>query len=126
MAIRPNPILSLGSQATIDRLLAGQMADVCTVQRQATQRGVSGAQVTAWGTTAVVPCKVATPGRAPVENVAGARYGPQADYEITVPRDTDIRSTDRILVNGRALDVIFAPLATSFAFVLRVAARATS
>jgi len=126
MAIRPNPILPAGAVASIDRLLAGQMADTCVIRRPSGARGASGAPSGAETTVATAPCLVRVPGRAPTEAVAGGRYGPQADYEVVVPRGTDVRSSDTIAVNGRTLDVIFAPLASSFGFTLTVAAKATS
>lgn len=106
---RPNPLVPAGAVAVIDRTLGRMRTDVCTVQRRGSTRDAGGALVSAMGTVAILDCQVTAPGRTATERVTGPRFGVEADYEIRVPRNADVRSGDQILVNGqRRLDVVYA------------------
>lgn len=122
----PNPLLSAGAVATIDRLQARMMTDVCTIQRLGSTRASGGALVEAYATVATLPCRVSASARMAVETLTGGRYGPEADYEVLVSRAADVRSTDRILVNDQTLNVVFAAVAASYGFLLKVLCKAAS
>lgn len=125
--IRPNPLIPSGGVAAIDRLQGRLMQDLCTIERKSATRDAGGALATGGYAAAFsVPCQVTTPGRTATERVAGGRFGPEADYEIRMPRDTEIGSDDRIAVNGQTMQVVYAPDAASFGFVLTVLAKVTS
>lgn len=126
MAIRPNVLIPAGGVAIVDRLLGRLRPDSCAIQRRSGGRSPGGAPTATFATVATVPCAVVVPGRTPGEGVAGGRFGPAADYEVRVPRDADVRSEDRIAVNGQTLEVTYAPTAASEGFELIVLAKAGS
>lgn len=125
MAIRPHPLIPAGGAAAVDRVLARTRPDVCTVQKPVATRSPGGAPVAGYATVAVVDCSVAVPGRTPVEAVAGGRLAAVGDYEVRLPRGTDVKSDFRILVNGKTLEVVDDRDAVSFGFQTIVVARAT-
>lgn len=125
MAIRPHPLIPAGGAAAVDRVLARTRGDVCTIQRPVTTRSPGGAPVAGFATVAVVDCAVALPGRTPVEGVSGGRYAATGDYEVRLPRGVVVHPDDRILVNGRTLEVVDDRDAVSYGFQTIVVAKAT-
>lgn len=125
--ITPNPLVPTGAVATVNRLLGRMRDDTCVIQRPTSGTDAGGAPIS--GYTPVdpdgVPCKVTTPGRAPVEAISGGRVVPLVDYEISLPPDTDVRNEDRIVVNGRTLYVVADRDAVSHGFELKVLVKAS-
>lgn len=124
MAPIPSPLLPAGAVAAIDRLLTGQRSSVCTIQRPASGVDFTGAPTGGFTTTAVAVCTVRAPGRMPIESVGGGRFGAVVDYEVAFAPDVDVKSNDRIVVNGRTLQVIADHDAASHGFQLKVLAKA--
>lgn len=124
--IAPNPLIPAGSVAPIDRLLARMRTDWCVVRRPSSSVDPGGAPISGgYETVASLDCQVATPGRIPTEAVGGGRFGPEADYEIRLPRWADVRSDDVIDVNARTLSVVYAPEPTH-GFERRVLVKAST
>lgn len=127
LVIRPNPLLPASAARNVDRLLRRMRQDLCVIERRGTGRDLGGAPATApFAVVQAVDCKVTIPGRAPLERVAGQQFGAEADYVITLPRDTQVENSDRITVNGLTLEVVYVPKAISYGFELKVQARASS
>ena len=104
---------------------AGVYPDTCVVQRLSGAKDRAGAQTNDWVTTATVACRVDAPARQPVEAVSGGRVGPIVDYDVFIwPRTTVVGSNDRILVNGRTLNVVATQDALSFFVDLKVSTKA--
>lgn len=109
--LQPPSILPQGAVRVIDKLLSRERRDTCTIQRPVSQEDAAGAQMeSAWYTVAVVDCEIGEPQGGSEAQIAG-RSGPEAPYAVSVPRSTDIRSSDRILPlrTGGVLEVIYAP-----------------
>ena len=125
MSPAPSPLLPAGAVATLDRITDRLMTDTCLVKRKSTARDVGGSRVTAYGVVAAVPCQVRSVNRAAVEAVVGGRYEPASDYEIVLPRGTDVHAEDRITRGDTTFEVVSAPDEASHALTLRVAVKAT-
>ncbi|MGE0541216.1 MAG: hypothetical protein AB7R89_13665 [Dehalococcoidia bacterium] len=124
MTITPNPLIPAGAQSVIAGLLQGQRNDSCVIQRPSSSTDGAGAPTGAVTTLPAVACQVRAPQRQPVESVGGARFAAVVDYEVRFPPDTDVRSEDLIVVNGRTLRVIADRDAISHGFELVVMTKA--
>ena len=126
MAIRPNPLVPAGAVVTIDRLLGRMREDWCVIRRKSPSQDAGGAPISGGFTTAAsVDCQVAASGRAAVERAFGGQFGPETEYVLKLPRDTDVRSDDQIIVNGKTLQVVADDDLKSYGFEVIVAAKAT-
>lgn len=122
--LRPNPLIPPGAVPVIDRLLTRQRTDVCTVQRPVSAVDASGAPLGGFGTVAVASCRVQPATRVAVEGVGGVRFAPVVDYVVSFWRLVDVRSEDRILVNGEHTLLVTAGAdAASYGFETRVSAK---
>lgn len=128
MTIKPySQYLEAADVVEIDAELALNRGDSCVIQRPGASRDPGGAPVSGGLTTvAVVDCQVKSSGRVAGERVFGAVFGPEADYVISLPRETDVRSDDLITVNGKTMQVTGEDEAKSYGFELIIAAKATS
>lgn len=111
--------LSVAEQDAIgDELYAaGLYPDTCVIQRQSGAVDAAGAQTNEWVTAETVACRVDAPSRQPVEVVSGGSVTPGVDYDVFLyPRSTVVHNTDRILVNGRTLNVVSDQDAVSIRF----------
>lgn len=96
---------------------AGLYPDTCVIQRQSGAVDAAGAQTNEWVTAETVACRVDAPSRQPGEGVSGGSVTPNVAYDVYLyPRSTEVRNTDRILVNGRVLGVDGDWEAASFRF----------
>lgn len=118
MAITPSPIIPAGGAATVAALLARLRDDTCVIERPAAGSDAGGAPAGGYVAVGSAPCRVTAPGRQPVERISGGRLVPLIDYEIRFPPDADVRSDDRIKVNGRTLYVVADRDAISHGFEL--------
>ena len=126
MALRPNPLVPAGAVATIDRLLGRMREDWCVIEEPSATRDKGGATISdGYSARASVPCQVVAAGRAAVERLFGGRFGPETDYIVKMPRDTAVSSDERIVVNGKTLQVVSDNDVQSYGFELIVATRAT-
>jgi hypothetical protein len=125
--ITPNPLIPAGANATISRLLGRMRDDTCVIQRKPVGFDAGGAPISGpYTAVASVDCRVVASGRTPVESISGGRVGPIADYEILMPPDTDVLSDDRIVVNGKTMEVVQDQDAISHGYQLRVLVKATT
>jgi hypothetical protein len=127
VAVKPyTQYLDAATIAEIDAELALNRGDSCVIQRKSGDLDAAGAPVSGGYTTvATVTCRVKSAGRVAGERAYGGQFGPEADYEITMPRDTDVRSDDQIVVNGKTMQVVGDDDAKSYGFELVVGAKAT-
>lgn len=124
MTISPHPALPTGAATVLAARLASYRTSTCVIQRAATTKDATGAPVGTFTTAATVACGVRAPQRQPVESVGGGRFAAVVDYEIRFAPDVDVRSEDRIVVNGETLRVIADDEAKSHGFELIVKAKA--
>lgn len=107
MTRQPPSILSAGAVSTIDTLLAGFRTSTCVIERNVGTKDKGGAKVDSWEAVgSPVPCKVKAPGRSPTEQALGGSITPMVDYEVKLPRNTEVHNDWRIQVNGRTLYVV--------------------
>lgn len=83
----------------------GALPDSCDVQRRTVTSDGAGGQTETWTTVATVPCRVAPSGGASEGIVANESAG-RAGFVVTVPSDTDVRGTDRLVIDDRQLEVV--------------------
>ncbi len=123
--LRPNPLIPSGAARVIDRFLTRQRTEVCTIQRPVAGVDASGAPIGGFGTVDVASCQVRPVTRLAAEGIGGARFGVVVDYVVSFWREVDVRSEDRILVNGteHTLLVTADSDAASFGFETRVSAK---
>lgn len=126
MALGRNPVVPAGPWNAASRLVARMRTTICVIERRTTGRDAGGAPVGGYAAIAKVACKVKAAGRMPVETVAGGRVGPVVDYEIAFPTATDVRSDDRIVVNGRTMEIISDRDAVSHGMQLNVLVKASA
>jgi hypothetical protein len=127
MAIKAPALVPAGANTVIHRTLGRLRPDWCVVKRQPTGVDAGGALVSGdYEAVASVQCRVVAPGRMPTETVTGGRFGPEADYEILMPVDVDVHSSDRITVNGETFEVLYPQNDISLGYQLRVFVKATS
>jgi len=123
MTIGTNPLIPTGAAAVVSRLLLRMRDDSCVISRPSTSKDATGAPSGGFTTAATVPCRVTSPGLQPVESVGGSRLAPVLTYEVRFAPDVDVRGSDRIVVNGRTLEVIGDRDAVSHGFELVVIAK---
>lgn len=126
MTILPHPALPPGAAATVSRRLTQFRTDLCVIERPNTGVSASGAPLGGYTAIAAVPCRVQASGRLPIESVYAERFGPVADYQISLAPGLEIRSDYRIAVNGKTMVVVADDDAKSNGFELKVLAKATS
>jgi hypothetical protein len=127
MPLQPNPYIPTDAVPDIDEALGFMRNAVCTIQRPGTARDAGGAPVSGvYGTVAVRDCRVIRGGTASNEYVLGGRFTGQADYEVRLPRDADVRNNDRILVDDVTLEVVAPPDVATHGLELIVPVSVTS
>ena len=124
MAITPHPALPTGAATVIAARLATYRNSTCVIQRPNSGLDATGAPNSGVTTVATVGCGVRAPQRQPIESVGGGRFAAVVDYEVRFAPDVDVRSEDRIVVNGETLRVIADDEAKSHGFELIVKAKA--
>lgn len=126
MTVRPNPFVPADAIPDIDAVLGQLRTDTCVIQRKSADFDPAGAPISGgFATVASVDCQVKGAGRVGVERVFGGQFGPEADYEITMPRETDVRGDDQIIVNGETMEVVSVDDAKSYGFEITVGVKAT-
>ena len=123
--IRPHPLIPAGTVATLDRLFTGLRQDTCVIERPSTSRDAGGAPVGTMTVTGGFPCTVRRPGRVGTERTAGARFGPDVDYEVLFDREVQVTTDDDLVVmrTGTRLRVVSVPDAESYGLQMIVGAK---
>lgn len=112
--------LTAGELTQIRDEMAASLPDTCTIRRVtpvATETG-------GWTETTVdtsVACRVAPLGSRDAQ-IAGA-MGYTSDHVVTLPAETDVRASDRIVWNGQTFEVNGPPRTRSEELVRRVYVR---
>ncbi len=79
--------------------------DVYTVSRATVVADNRGGRITTWSTVEAGVCKLNTSGVSPQERVIAERLGWDAVYSVSLPNDTLLTPADRLVVNGRTMEV---------------------
>lgn len=99
------------------------LPDTAAVWRLSASSDGRGGWVQAYALSAsAVPCRLAaTAGRNDAEQVIANRLGTNAPYVVTLAHDVDVRQTDRLVINGLTLEVVFVDDSRSDLVSVRVA-----
>jgi head-tail adaptor len=81
------------------------LPDSCTISRATIASDNAGGQTQSWATVATVACRLAPRLARPLESETSDRMQNATDWIITVPRGTDVRTDDRIVVGSRTFEV---------------------
>jgi len=126
MTITRNPLLSVGADAAIGRVLGKLRTDLCVIQRRSNGVDAGGAPVGTYTDLPAIECRVAPSGRVATERIFGQRFGPEMDYIIHLPRDIIVQSDDRIVASGATLQVVSGDSIKSHGNELLVAVKAST
>lgn len=98
------------------------MPDTCVILAAVNTADGQGGYETIWGTaTANVRCRI-DPGRKEMyERISGAQLAPFAWFQLTLPHDVTIGTSDRVVVNGETYNVINDDAGKSWQGTIRVA-----
>lgn len=97
------------------------MPDTCVILAPALASDGQGGQTITWGTAATKRCRI-DPGRKEMyERVTGAALQPYSWWQLTLPHDTVIEETYRVIVNGETYNVVNSDDDKSWQATLRVA-----
>ncbi|MCU0503877.1 MAG: head-tail adaptor protein [Anaerolineae bacterium] len=81
------------------------LVDTCLIKRATSTSDGVGGYTSTWTTTATVACRVA-PARSPAELHLAERVAAVQGWTITLPYNTDVLPTDRLMVGSRTFEVI--------------------
>lgn len=91
-----------GMRATLN----ASLPDTVQVSRATRTPDGGGGQSQVWATIATVPCRLTDQSPAPPQEIdIGARPGSIIRWTITMPAETDVLVTDRLLVGSRTFEV---------------------
>jgi head-tail adaptor len=100
-------MLSPGELASMRAEAEKTMAESCQIGRRAEVADGGGGKTVTWPTVATVKC-----GRAPLgqqgsgEHTQGDRVTPEAEWIMTLPHGTDVRTADRLTIGVAAYEVV--------------------
>lgn len=102
-------IVSTGRLERMRDVAERTMTDECAITRAVETRDNQGGVITDWDNpeiVATVACRVAPTDARAVEREVGGQIQPQSAWTVTVPAETDVRSTDRIESDGHTYHVV--------------------
>ena len=99
------PVLSPARLDALSDLLGRARPSVCTLRRQAAARDAGGATTGAWADAATVSCRVSASALRQGEGMLGGMAVAPAGYDVAMPRGTDVRAADRVVVGGKTLEI---------------------
>lgn len=121
----PQPSLSSAEIVAMRLVSDGPLPDVATVRRATESSDGEGGTTQTWSTIATIMCRVgvigATGGQTS-EEISGGQIAARSGIIITFQYNADVRSTDKVVVGGRTLEVI-EPLTHSYQVGLQVIAK---
>lgn len=99
-------MLSAADLAAMRATLTECLPDIAEVQRLTRVSDGMGGFTETWATVATVPCRLAPSGNTPVEQVVAERVTDRVLWTITLPAQTDVTATDRVVVGARTFEVV--------------------
>ncbi len=115
------PLLADDEIAAMRAAQAQTLPDTGTVQRKSASGDGKGGQTVSYANFATgVNCRLGRDAQAARPGVKGERIDTRIPWVITFAHDQDIRSTDRILIDGRTFEVINVEDHTEWMTALRV------
>ena len=81
------------------------MTNTATIQRPSHSSDGMGGTRTVWATAGSTPCRISAAGSADSQVVAG-QLRERVSWKVTAPALTDIRTSDRLVIEGRTLEVV--------------------
>ncbi len=78
----------------------------CAISRVALTSDGAGGQTESWSTNATVSCRLGALGNSGAERVIAERLTSVTPFVVTLPAGTDVLPKDRIVVDGRAFEVV--------------------
>ncbi len=81
------------------------MTNTATIQRPTHASDGMGGTRTTWATVGTTACRTTAAGAQDSQLVAG-QLRERASWRVTAPALTDIRTTDRLVIDGRTLEVV--------------------
>jgi head-tail adaptor len=86
--------------------LEASLPDTATISRLTRTADGAGGYTEAWATTgSAVACRVSPTGSQAAERQVAAKLAAVAPWTVTLPAETDVTTSDRILTGGRTLQV---------------------
>lgn len=82
------------------------MVDSCAIRRQVEASDGQGGTTATWSTVATVACRVAPVGRTPAERTVAEQVQADTLWTVTLPAETDVRPSDRIVSDERTYHVV--------------------
>lgn len=82
------------------------LPDSCEIKRLTTDSDGMGGQTESWDTQATVSCRIAPAGGGPQERTIANKLSSVSAWTITLPAETDVKTTDRLVVGSRAFEVV--------------------
>lgn len=116
--------LSSADLNSLSDALAFARPDICAISRRGRGTDAGGAPIETWTTVASVGCRLEAGGSMPVETMVGAKPTNFFDYTINLPRGTDVRPSDRILVGTTVFEIVGVPGMESYAAEVAVRCKA--
>lgn len=100
------PFIPLGTQEWADIRSTAQAAltDSCQIQRAVKTSDGAGSESLSWSTVATVAAKISTPTGGYIGEMA-SRLSEQASFQVSLPNGTDVRVTDRLVIDSQTLTV---------------------
>lgn len=102
-------VLSVADVADFRALIADlSYPDAYTVSRATVVADNRGGRITTWSTVEAGVCKLNTAGQSTLssnERVIAERLGWDVVYSVSLPNDTLLTPADRLVVNGRTMEV---------------------
>lgn len=99
------------------------LGESCEIQRATTTSDGMGGSTDTWATVATVCCTVAPVSRTGRAERTGEQVREVQARMVTLPAETDVRLTDRLIVNGQTLEVVDLRESRTYEIVRRVEAR---
>jgi head-tail adaptor len=99
-------MLSAADLAAMRATLTESLPDTAQVQRATRAPDGMGGFTETLTTVATVPCRLAPSGNTPVEQVVAERVTDRALWTLTLPAQTDVAATDRVVVGARTFEVV--------------------
>lgn len=86
--------------------LNASLPDTCEISRVTLEPDGAGGQIETWETIATVACRVAPSGQSPQERAVAERVASVSTWTLTLPAETDVRASDRLIAGVRRFEVV--------------------
>ena len=104
------PLFGTSELAALQSAASTTLTDTCVIQRRTLTNDGFGSQSESWATVATTTARLGIPTGSFMVSLA-ARQTDLTSYEVSLPFGTDVRVNDRLVVDGRTLNVqnVFSP-----------------